>query len=45
MAGGVEGRRLPKDDGVVFECLNHAVAPTADQRQRSGLALSGIKSR
>lgn len=39
------GGRLPEDGGVVFECLNRAGAPTADQRQRSGWALSGIKSR
>lgn len=44
---GGEARRgrLPEDGGVVFECLNGAGAPTADQRQRSGWALSGIKSR
>lgn len=41
--GGERGR-LPKDDGEVFECLSCALAPTADQRQRSGWALSGIKS-
>lgn len=35
---------FPEDD-VVFECLKRAVAPTADQRQRSGSALGGIKSR
>lgn len=35
---------LPKDAGVLFEHLKCAAAPTADQRQRSGSALSGIKS-
>lgn len=37
-------RDFPKTTVWSFECLNCAVAPTVDQRQRSGLALSGIKS-
>lgn len=39
--GGGEG----ETPHVVFWGLNCAVAPTVDQRQRSGWALEGIKSR
>lgn len=42
---GRRGGRLPEDDGVVFECLSRAAAPTADQRLRSDSALGGFKSR
>lgn len=38
------GARLPEDASAFFEHLKCAAAPTADQRQRSGSALSGIKS-
>lgn len=37
-------RKHPKDGGVVYEHLNHATSPNTDQRQKSGLALTGIKS-